>query len=297
MVIASHWHDDHVAGLSQIVASAEQAQFVCSMALKTDEFVELVAAADLRPMVYTTSGVHEFHRVLDSLKETGRTQSFAICDRLLINRAGPPEVKMQALSPSDASIFETFADIAELFKMQANPNRLVVPRPKRNPGAVVLHLRVGNIVLLLCSDLEVHGEAAKGWTAVLNATARPTERASWVKVSHHGSSNGHDDRVWADMLDAEPHAALTPYLSGKTPLPRDTDIARLVALTPNVYITRRPGSASAKRDSRVQKMVDQATKWITTEPTSVGSVRFRRPINVSSGWTVHLSGNAMKLTG
>ena len=177
MVVASHWHDDHIAGLSQIVRHSETARFVCSQALKTDEFVELVAAADLRPMVRATSGVHEFRRVLDSLKQSNRLPTWATVDRLLISRAGPPEVRLQALSPSDASITETFGNIAALLQMQANPNRLVVPRPGRNPAAVVLHLKVGNVVLLLCSDLEVDTDTTKGWTAVLDAPARPTDQA------------------------------------------------------------------------------------------------------------------------
>ena len=116
-------------------------------------------------------------------------------------------------------------------------------------------------------------------------------------MSHHGSENGHDARVWSDMLDPEPHAALTPFLSGRTPVPRATDVQRLVALSPNVYITRRPGSPKARRDWRAQKMAERVAGWISTVPSTVGAARFRRPIDGSGGWAVHLSGSAERLTG
>ena len=162
MVLASHWHDDHIAGLSQVVQSAPSARFACSQALQTDEFLNLVAAADLRPMVRATSGVREFGRVLAVLTETNRKPAWAGVDRLLISRTDPCVVRAHALSPSDAAMTESFHRFGELLRMQDDPNRRSVPRPERNPAAVVLHLTVGNATMLLCSDLEIDRDTSKG---------------------------------------------------------------------------------------------------------------------------------------
>lgn len=37
-VLATHWHDDHIRGLSDIVSECESAEFACSMALRNKEF-------------------------------------------------------------------------------------------------------------------------------------------------------------------------------------------------------------------------------------------------------------------
>lgn len=298
MIVASHWHDDHVGGLARLVQSCPQATFVFSGSLEADEFLHLVSAADLRPMVKTTSGVHEFRRILDHLASHGVGPHFALVDRILYRRTGSLECTVQALSPSDASVLEGFERIKMLLNDQLqDAERLTVPRPERNPGAVVLWVTVGSVLLLLGSDLEIDDDPAKGWTAVLDAVARPTEPASFVKIAHHGSVNGHDDRAWDQLLEPAPHAALTPYLSGKTPIPRPADLTRIVGLTPNAWITRRPGTPKVKRDYRVERMAEEATRWIrAADPLNAGVVRFRRQADAAGPWRVHSSGSAERLT-
>jgi glyoxylase-like metal-dependent hydrolase (beta-lactamase superfamily II) len=45
MVIATHWHDDHVRGVSAILENQPDAQFACSMAIRSNEFLTLVGLA------------------------------------------------------------------------------------------------------------------------------------------------------------------------------------------------------------------------------------------------------------
>ena len=54
-VIATHWHDDHIRGMGRVVAACEAAEFVCSAALRQDEFLTLVAAYRQHAMM-TSSG-------------------------------------------------------------------------------------------------------------------------------------------------------------------------------------------------------------------------------------------------
>ena len=39
LVVATHWHEDHVAGIAKILRRATNANFVCSDALRCDEFL------------------------------------------------------------------------------------------------------------------------------------------------------------------------------------------------------------------------------------------------------------------
>ena len=42
LVIASHWHNDHIKGISRLVSEATQAKFAISSALKSGEFATLL---------------------------------------------------------------------------------------------------------------------------------------------------------------------------------------------------------------------------------------------------------------
>ena len=290
LVVASHWHDDHIGGLGQVVKAATHARFFCSNGLEIDEFFMVVAAAAQRPMMQSTSGVSEFGAVIEVLESRSTPLGWAMVDRILHSTAS---VKVHSLSPSDMAVTESRRLISAAWaSQQSAATRLAVPRPERNPSAIVLHVQIGAVSLLLCSDLETDRDPAMGWLAVVDAHARPTELADFVKVAHHGSGNGHEARVWAEMLGPQPYAALTPYLSGSTPIPRPADIARLRALTPNLFVTRRPGVQRSGRDWRAQKMAEEATNWIASEPRSAGALRFRRPIDASSEWQVSMSGTA-----
>jgi glyoxylase-like metal-dependent hydrolase (beta-lactamase superfamily II) len=60
-VIATHWHDDHVRGLGDIYKTCSSAEFVCSMALNSQEFLELVTSYG-HNVVMESSGVGEFSK-------------------------------------------------------------------------------------------------------------------------------------------------------------------------------------------------------------------------------------------
>jgi glyoxylase-like metal-dependent hydrolase (beta-lactamase superfamily II) len=68
LVVATHWHDDHVRGLASLLEAARGARFCCSVALRGREFREL---ADHTIPVSTSfsSGVDEFRQIMRILQE------------------------------------------------------------------------------------------------------------------------------------------------------------------------------------------------------------------------------------
>ena len=87
LLIATHWHDDHIRGLSNILRECTSSQFVCSNAMGSTEFATLVSAYRSRSMMVST-GVKEFHEILNILQERGKKAphnhpKLAIADRLL----------------------------------------------------------------------------------------------------------------------------------------------------------------------------------------------------------------------
>ena len=47
LICASHWHDDHIGGIADLVQACKSAEFVCSAALSRGEFVELASVIEL----------------------------------------------------------------------------------------------------------------------------------------------------------------------------------------------------------------------------------------------------------
>ena len=120
LVVATHAHDDHIAGISEVFEASESAYFVYPIALSREEFAVLVgidaeATRDLKKRNYG-----EYSRVRDLIEdrklETGRSRGmYAIEGRELYASADPGRapVKVRALSPSDLATEITLAKLLD----------------------------------------------------------------------------------------------------------------------------------------------------------------------------------------
>jgi hypothetical protein len=295
-IVASHWHDDHIRGLGELVTSFPAADFYCSSALTAREFlgfVDRLASFGLSQ----SAGTSEFINVCKTLEATGRYPRWAGVRQTLFEAtrgAGNPGSRVVALSPNDPAITQAMQDISQL--LAESPNQAVRVR-ERNPNnnAVALWVEVGSAIALLGADLEVTPDQNTGWVAVLDASVRPFGRAEVFKVPHHGSQTGHHGRVWTEMLELNPYALLTPY---REMLPSDTDVRRICGLTSRGFITqaRSPG-APASYSGIVRKMVlDKMRNRRPLEP-SAGHVRLRRSgRSTVTNWSVELFEGAAPLS-
>ena len=96
-ILCTHWHDDHVGGLSDLVHACESARFACSSALTRREFLEVVQAFNKRPLIATTSGLTEISKVLSILRARGQVPKYAIADRSLLRLTRPDHCELTAL--------------------------------------------------------------------------------------------------------------------------------------------------------------------------------------------------------
>ena len=212
LIVATHWHDDHIRGLASMLRQAPDARFACSAALHTDNFLTLVEAAG--STIQGRSGVDEFASIFQLLVERAAggkpkklaTPVFAIESRRLLlhlvegSRAFPATVT--ALSPSDGTVKLAFTDIAQLLPKAGEAQRRIINRAP-NHTSVALWIEVGTRRALLGADLEHTGHPGEGWMAVL-ASHRDPKAATLFKVPHHGSVNADCPEVWAKMLIEKP---------------------------------------------------------------------------------------------
>ena len=287
LVVATHWHDDHIRGMAAVVKACPRADFCCATALCDREFLTVVDALHRRPLTRDRTGVREMHDVLSHLHAAGTGPTFASANRRIY---AANECEVWSLSPSDSS-FETFlASVGEMLPAQgATTTR--VPDLRPNDIAVALWIRVGDAAALLGSDLE-----RKGWFEILRSTARPTDKATVFKVSHHGSQDADVPDVWTTMLSPQPHAVLTPWRLGGHSLPRDTDAKRIVSRTPNAYITTRsPTRAGKRRDRAVTRTLRESGVVFRRAALSTGTVRLRAVVGSLASWSVETFGEACRL--
>jgi beta-lactamase superfamily II metal-dependent hydrolase len=280
LVVVTHWHNDHMLGASKVFEAAESAAMVCSGALKTPEFAQLIAASDRERLGELE--VPEFAKILEILrarKRGARAASvgpiWAVEGRVLYTRASTPEcgtAEVLSLSPSDGAMTLAHREFAR-YLPKYNEAQLTLVALSPNNVAVVLWVKVGNARILLGSDLEESPSPTLGWHAIINSKVRDTSLGHMLKIPHHGSVTGHNNDVWNEMLMPSPVVALTPFLRGRTPLPSESDIARIKARTPNAYATSRPGGwRPLRREPTVERLLGRRLRAMTGD---LGHVRVR----------------------
>ncbi len=290
VIVATHWHDDHVAGLANSVEQCESARLVFSSALASDEFQCLLATFSGREIGFDVekSGVREMGRcwkMLLARKQAGVSYNppvRTIADQRIFRR---DDCEVFSLSPSPEAINEATAEAAALWRALEEeaaggdgprPSRAGIPCPERNHNAVALWLKWGGRRILLGADLEERGNPYLGWQAVLSCTQFPDSRAQAVKVAHHGSPNGDYAPLWNDIVvQSNPHAILTAYNRGRTPRPSPEDIERIRGYTNTIYYTSLPRNTSNQYSRAVERTIDGITRRRRALPRTPGHVQLR----------------------
>ena len=90
LIVATHWHDDHICGFGTVLDECKSAAISISSALDIEEFLALPVLYR-EPVVRRSSGLNEFIqmlRILDARKEQGvrfGSPTLALADRLLFH--------------------------------------------------------------------------------------------------------------------------------------------------------------------------------------------------------------------
>ena len=289
LIIATHFHDDHIRGLCAVVEACPAARFVCSAALGVQEFFQLLEANN--QLDVDEPGTGEFDRILQLLDARselhGRrvTPDYALDGTILYERTDAPlSSQLRALSPSSATITAAHLRVGRLVPSIGEPKK-----PTTDIGAnelsLALWLRLGAASAVLGGDLEERGRAGEGWRAVVASRVRPTTKATVFKVPHHGSPTARHADVWTQMLEPNPVAVVTPYARGARKLPARSDLDWLCKKTPKVHVTSLGlGRVPRARPSAVEREVKRTARDRRTIGTDMGQVRVR--IQSSSGVAV-----------
>jgi beta-lactamase superfamily II metal-dependent hydrolase len=305
LIVVTHWHNDHIKGLSEVAQACANAKFVCPQVFIGEEFRTLIELQNIDSSF--TSDTSEFDKVIRHYAKTGRLTNisnhpfvYAVPNRTLWTRrqsSATSEGKIISLSPSDKAITDWLQGIKEQLLPSKSPRRRIVPL-KPNQISTALWVHVGQTKVLLSADLEEDGSHAGGWRVIVESNERPPGKASNNKIAHHGSGNGHFDGVWTEMLEQNPLVMIAPYNTGINKLPAPDDITRITALSDRSYITSDLKDRSFRgKTGSVNRTIHEVATKIRTIDSEHGYIRARKLIEQpDANWRVELFGRACHLS-
>jgi hypothetical protein len=298
-VVVTHWHDDHIKGISKIAEKCSAATFFISAALMTAKnalkFQTMVLDSAVSRLANlnadSNSGVKEFKELLEIIRSRPRQQlDFALNDKLLVDKN---DYSLWSLSPHN-TIFEKAIEaiISQIPDVTGGVKRVRAPAP--NYTSVVLWLKHKDTRLLLGADLEEASDH-KGWSLIVEGK-KPTiidKKAELFKVAHHGSDTGHHPSIYTDLLIENPICLVAPF-NRKPKLPGSEDIKRILSSTSHGYAT-----ASPLKATKPKKSTDRAIRTKLAERNAVmaySSYSYVKARATASGWQIETFGDACHLT-
>ncbi|MBF0121079.1 MAG: hypothetical protein HQK79_19790 [Desulfobacterales bacterium] len=304
LLVISHWHDDHIEGFSRIYQLCINAKLALSQAMHQREFFRFINVVHQRPIYsYAGKSTDEIKQILDTMLNRKEISGEYKCkwvsnDSILYNEkieTKGSDAKIVALSPLDHSITTALVEISNLIP-KANTQIRVNSSINPNHFAIVLWISIGDIHILLGSDLEERAHPKGAWSVIANNGTRPNDMADIFKVPHHGSQNAYCNLVYEKMLTDNHLSLLTPFTHGKVALPNHSDIKRLKEKKcSGLYLACRVSSKKNRHDAVVEKILKESTKSRETL-NSFGYITLRK--NVLDGkddWQIITYGNATKL--
>lgn len=289
-IVASHWHDDHVRGISQLDSKYNTAEFFLSTVFNEKEAGAFLAAYSGAVAPGQARGTTELYDIV-SRRETVAS----IQHRSIILELDHPDrqIRATAFSPLPSAFAQALAHMAEyLPKKEGGSPISHAPDLKPNVEAVAIHIDFGEVAVLLGSDLEEH--ATHGWSAIVaDNWSGKRRKASAYKVAHHGSYTGDAPEIWSNLLNADPLAVLTPFNLGRHSLPSEADKTRLRGKTQHIY-TSSGATRKPNLDSTNKRRLSDICKNLTRLNSGFGAVRMRKKFGANP-WSISCFGCAQAL--
>lgn len=290
-IVVSHWDDDHVKGISEVVEACTNADFICSDVFPNEKFTSFVEAISVGESKTDGGNVKNIREVLHLLKARNKPIKRATPARLLCSNPA-----ITCWSPSDMDAHEFLENIASMYPKAMEGLRKAIPGTS-NLTSVVLTIEWHDVSVLLGADMETSPDNQRGWGAIVSEAIKiGVMPANLVKIPHHGSLTGHDDRMWKDLLSDEPVSVITPFGKGKhvSRPPTQGDVARIRGKSKHTYITARHIPPKLpKMEFAVQRSLREGSITLTTKKIPMGIVRHRRVPGAE--WKCELFGAAFRV--
>ena len=301
LIVCTHWHDDHIKGISKILEACKSSDFSMAIASDRTKFLQFIGFdySKYKDEV-TIVSTEEINRCLNIIDSEQRGCILALQDKSIFfssNESKKYKCSICALSPSDEVLKDYGIELTKMMEDISSGKKIIDQSP--NEKSVVLLISVNNYSVLLGGDLEVSPNDKKGWICIVdNSTSiKEKPKASLFKIPHHGSRTGYHERIFKELLSENCIAEMTSCHIGN--LPREEMIRTFFIHTNDVYITSLPKGLRAKpkkRPSNIELSIKKFNPTIKELPYSYGIISAYIDYKKNNDtWHINTEGNALKL--
>lgn len=302
LILCTHWHDDHIRGISELFEKCLNASFSFAKTIDKNKFFRLLSFDNYKVEKGSTiSSTIEFNKCLNIITRSRPDSRIKLAgpDRLLFAvQVGPYRNSIISLSPSDEAVLNFDAEISSLITQYGPSNRKIIPN-EPNLTSVAVIVQLGHYRALLGADLEVHpSDKNIGWEDVVSKSQVLDKYCTYFKIPHHGSINAFHQGLWDNFLDS-PISTITPWSIGSK-LPQQNMLTKYKGLSKELYITATknpPKPNPKKRDKYINKLIEDLKLNIKEVPFSQGIIRSRISMTENdSQWEVDCYEAATKIS-
>lgn len=277
LVVCTHWHNDHIKGLANVLSRCPNAEFCFSAVNDLNKFL-LLCELDYTKMLKggSISSTNEFADCLEIINKRGTYFTRAQCDLVLkMVKEANVEFSLYAMSPSPKTISDFDSEISQLITKFGERNTAIINKSP-NDKSVALLLKFGEHRVVLGSDLEIGKNEHEGWRHIIkHSKVIDEQKASLYKLPHHGSENGYLKDIFDILVNDNSVLKLTPFKSSGLPREEMLEIytkhSDRIYLTSNITVSKKP----KKRDSAIEKVIERSVVSLTEVKFSHGIVRSR----------------------
>lgn len=148
-LIASHWHDDHVRGLSEIVAKCLRAELTISGVFNDREATAFLAAFSGQLAGGLSKGAKELYDSINSREDVYFVHQRSI---IMDSTIGGRRVQVAALSPVQAALTQSLSRLASFLPTKRGGTPINhAPELEPNVESIVVHIDIDGEAILLAA--------------------------------------------------------------------------------------------------------------------------------------------------
>lgn len=294
-VVCTHWHEDHIKGMSQVLDACPNAKFFFAKVGNMKDFLGmLINDVTNNPLSLNK----EFVKCIDIVEKKKMRHKYLNLDTALITNP----LKIHSLSPSDG-ILDDFDKILLRYDGKESKEKI-----SPNLSSIALYISKGNIKALLGADLEKNHKnktvdinvcsnycdavSDKGWCNVLKDSIAYEPDFNFIKVPHHSSITAYCPKIWKDKkVDV---AVSTIFVRGGDVLPTNEMLSVYNEHSEHFYLTSpypvRRRDKKGRPEEKVDNDPDVFNEYIISDDIGIVSSR-KKPADLE--WRTELYGSAI----
>lgn len=312
-VVCTHWHSDHVKGLTDVINSCPNARLVMPAFSDKKKVFETLFKGSISNQSPIAKELHGCLKVIRQREgKLKRPMYLGPRDDIKTVVCNGVNVDLRSFSPSDhARTLYNDMLARSTFEEMADTDL------ESNMCSSVLDITTNNkqLSVLLGADLECNRAdknnlncktsckdcSEMGWCNIIMESEKYQERVkyNYIKASHHSSVNGYCPELMDNKVDKENTIVTTTVFENGAGvrLPQAIMLQQYLSVVDNYFITARQPKPIVVKDEKteIEDMKNSGVKKVNAVETECGIVTTRFKINTGVLASNHLWGSARKV--